>query len=290
MGCVHRCTFCYVRGFEQRADRPSDDRYGTSIRVKLNVAEVLRRELAAPALARRGDRDRRRDRSVPARRGPLPPDARVPRGAARRRQPVLDHHARPADRARRRRARRGVAPRGRLGDVLGPDGRRRRLAHDRAGHGAAAAAAARAARRSSQAGVRAVGRDGAAPPRPLRPPEPARTRSSPRHARQARAASGRTSSTCARERASTSSRASPRDWPELLPEYERLYAARRLPRRKAEAEPARDAVRRLARAHGIRDRRAASRCGRPQRDEQLSLSLTTGIGSHRRWPRRDHRR
>jgi DNA repair photolyase len=46
MGCVHRCTFCYVRHFEHRSDRPSDDRYGTSIRVKTNVAEVLRRELA----------------------------------------------------------------------------------------------------------------------------------------------------------------------------------------------------------------------------------------------------
>jgi DNA repair photolyase len=46
MGCVHRCTFCYVRHFEQRADRPSDDRYGRSIRVKVNVAEVLREELS----------------------------------------------------------------------------------------------------------------------------------------------------------------------------------------------------------------------------------------------------
>jgi DNA repair photolyase len=46
MGCVHRCTFCYVRAFELRADRPFDDRYGTSIRVKTNVVEVLRRELA----------------------------------------------------------------------------------------------------------------------------------------------------------------------------------------------------------------------------------------------------
>jgi DNA repair photolyase len=45
-GCVHRCTFCYVRAFERRADRPSDDRYGTSIRVKVNVAEVLERELS----------------------------------------------------------------------------------------------------------------------------------------------------------------------------------------------------------------------------------------------------
>jgi DNA repair photolyase len=49
MGCVHRCTFCYVRHFEKRSDRPSDDRYGTSIRVKVNVAEVLRKELARPS-------------------------------------------------------------------------------------------------------------------------------------------------------------------------------------------------------------------------------------------------
>src|SRR5918999_4278524 len=46
MGCVHRCTFCYVRHFEHRSDRPADDRYGVSIRVKTNVAEVLRKELA----------------------------------------------------------------------------------------------------------------------------------------------------------------------------------------------------------------------------------------------------
>jgi DNA repair photolyase len=45
MGCVHRCTFCYVRHFEHRADRPSDERYGSSIRVKANVAEVLHLEL-----------------------------------------------------------------------------------------------------------------------------------------------------------------------------------------------------------------------------------------------------
>ena len=46
MGCAHRCTFCYVRAFERIADRPSDARYGTSIRVKTNLVEVLRRELA----------------------------------------------------------------------------------------------------------------------------------------------------------------------------------------------------------------------------------------------------
>lgn len=52
MGCVHRCTFCYVRAFERRADRPSDHRYGASIRVKINVAEVLRAELARPSWRR----------------------------------------------------------------------------------------------------------------------------------------------------------------------------------------------------------------------------------------------
>jgi DNA repair photolyase len=46
MGCAHRCTFCYVRAFERRADRPADDRYGTSIRVKTNIADLLRKELA----------------------------------------------------------------------------------------------------------------------------------------------------------------------------------------------------------------------------------------------------
>ncbi|TML71258.1 MAG: radical SAM protein [Actinobacteria bacterium] len=52
MGCVHRCTFCYVRAFEARADRPADDRYGRSIRVKTNIADVLRRELARPSWRR----------------------------------------------------------------------------------------------------------------------------------------------------------------------------------------------------------------------------------------------
>ena len=50
-GCAHRCTFCFVRAFELRADRPFDDRYGRSIRVKVNVADVLRRELARPRWA-----------------------------------------------------------------------------------------------------------------------------------------------------------------------------------------------------------------------------------------------
>jgi DNA repair photolyase len=51
-GCAHRCTFCYVRAFERRADRPADDRYGRSIRVKVNVAEVLARELGRRSWAK----------------------------------------------------------------------------------------------------------------------------------------------------------------------------------------------------------------------------------------------
>lgn len=46
VGCEHRCAFCYVRAYELRADRPFDDRYGRTIRVKTNVAGVLRSELA----------------------------------------------------------------------------------------------------------------------------------------------------------------------------------------------------------------------------------------------------
>jgi len=52
MGCEHRCTFCYVRAFEHRADRPAGDRYGRSIRVKVNIPEVLRAELARRAWQR----------------------------------------------------------------------------------------------------------------------------------------------------------------------------------------------------------------------------------------------
>ena len=51
-GCAHRCAFCYVRAFERRADRPSDDRYGRSVRIKTNVADVLRHELARPSWKR----------------------------------------------------------------------------------------------------------------------------------------------------------------------------------------------------------------------------------------------
>jgi DNA repair photolyase len=60
-----------------------------------------------------------------------------------------------------------------------------------------------------------------------------------------------------------------RDWPELLPEYERLYGRRAyLP--QSESGPVREAVRRLAREHGIRDRRRV-RLAPPPEPEQLDL-------------------
>src|SRR4030088_1267469 len=46
IGCEHRCAFCYVRAYELRADRPFDDRYGRTVRIQVNVAGVLRGELA----------------------------------------------------------------------------------------------------------------------------------------------------------------------------------------------------------------------------------------------------
>jgi DNA repair photolyase len=60
-----------------------------------------------------------------------------------------------------------------------------------------------------------------------------------------------------------------REWPELLPEYERLYDGRAY-LRAADTAPVRDAVRELSRVHGIRDR---LRLEPPPPDVQLSLAV-----------------
>ncbi len=54
MGCEHQCAFCYVRFFERRADRVAGHGYGFQVRVKTNVASVLRAELARPSWRREG--------------------------------------------------------------------------------------------------------------------------------------------------------------------------------------------------------------------------------------------
>ena len=60
------------------------------------------------------------------------------------------------------------------------------------------------------------------------------------------------------------------DWPELLPEYERLYAGRSFAPRK-DTSATLDAVRQLARFHGVRDGRA-SLPKPPARDRLLALA------------------
>jgi DNA repair photolyase len=62
-----------------------------------------------------------------------------------------------------------------------------------------------------------------------------------------------------------------REWPELVPEYERLYA-RSAYLGKDEAGPVRELVGELRRKHGVRDRRAAPLVPPPE-PEQLSFAV-----------------
>jgi len=267
MGCVHRCTFCYVRAFEQRADRPSDDRYGTSIRVKTNIASVLREHLARrswagepiaigaatdpyqPAEGRyrltRACLEVLRDAANPfsiITRGPLiVRDAGLLADASRRADVSVTFSVPTVDDDVWRTTEPGTAP------------PRQRL---------------RALRALVDAGVRAsVG---------MAPLLPGLTDGAEQIERVVAAA--REAGACGiwanllylkpgtREHFLE---CLARDWPELLPEYEQLYA-RRAYLARSDSEPARLEVRRLARMHGIRDRRPAPL--RPQpRDEQLSF-------------------
>jgi len=252
MGCAHRCTFCYVRAFEARADRPSDDRYGSSIRVKTNVAEVLRRELARPswepeAVAvgaatdpyqpaegryrlTRGCIEAFAEAANPfsiITRGPLiVRDVDVLAEAARRARVSVTFSVPTLDEEIWRRTEPGTAP------------PRQRL---------------RALSRLVEAGVSAsVGMA------PILPGLSDRRELLDEVVREARAA-GATGiwANLLYLRPGTREHflaALERDWPELLPEYEQLYRrGAYLPRR--ETDPVRERVRLLARSHGIRDRR-----------------------------------
>jgi DNA repair photolyase len=266
MGCVHRCTFCYVRAFELRADRPADDRYGSSIRVKTNVAEVLHCELHRPswggepiAIGAATDpyqpaegryrltraclevlRDAAQDFSIITR-GPLiVRDAELLAEAARRADVSVTFSVPTLDEDVWRTTEPGTSP------------PRQRL---------------RALRVLVEHGVRAS--VGMAPLLPGLSDQPERLQEVVVAAREAGA--------CAvwanvlylkpgtREHFL---RCLGRDWPELLPEYERLYANRAYLSR-GEATPARSEVRRLAQLHGIRDRRTP--VARAPKQEQLSL-------------------
>ena len=267
MGCVHQCTFCYVRAFERRADRPSDHRYGTSIRVKVNIAERLRAELARaswrgqhvvigaatdpyqPAEGRyrltRACIEVLRDASNPfdiTTRGPLiVRDADLLAEAAARANVSVTFSVPTVDDDVWRTTEPGTAP------------PRQRL---------------RALKELVAVGVRAC--VGMAPLLPGLSDHPSSLERVIVAAREAGA--------CGIWANLLYLRPGTRehfldclahDWPELLPEYERLYAhSAYLP--QAEARPAKEDVRRLAKLHGVRDRRTV-KLHPPERDEQLSL-------------------
>jgi DNA repair photolyase len=266
MGCAHRCTFCYVRAFELRADRPSGERYGTSIRVKTNVAEVLRCELARPSWA--GEhvaigaatdpyqpaegryrltracvealRDAAQDFSIITR-GPLiVRDAELLAEAAARADvsvtfsvPTLDHDV-------WRTTEPGTSP------------PRQRL---------------RALKVLVEHGVRAS--VGMAPLLPGLSDRPEQLREVVAAAREA-GACGVWANLLYLKPGTREHflRCLERDWPELLPEYEQLYAGRAYLPAKVSA-PARAEVRRLAGEQRIGAQR--TRVIRPRKQEQLSL-------------------
>ena len=269
MGCAHRCTFCYVRAFEARADRPADGRYGRSIRVKTNVAAVLRRELARPswsggpvAIGAATDpyqpaegRYRLTRACVEAlgeaanpfsiiTRGPLIVRDRDVLAAAARRADVTVTFSLPTlDREIWRRTEPGTAP------------PRQRL---------------RALRELVEAGIR-VG-VGMAPILPGLSDRPELLADVVRAAREAGATGIWANLLYLKPGTREHFLASlAEDWPELLPEYEQLYARRAyLP--ASETAPVRTQVRDLARLHGVRDRRRLRLAPAP-RAEQLALSI-----------------
>jgi DNA repair photolyase len=268
MGCAHRCTFCYVRAFEARADRPADDRYGASIRVKTNVAEVLRRELARPSWQREPvaigaatdpyqpaeGRYRLSRACIEALADAASPFAIITRGplivrdvdalteAARRTDVSVTFSVPTLDDEIWRRTEPGTAP------------PRQRL---------------RALSRLVEAGIDA--RVGMAPILPGLSDRPELLAAVVREAR----AAGATGiwANLLYLRPGTREHflgALERDWPELLPRYERLYSrGAYLPR--SDTDPVRERVRRLARSHGVRDRRRVRLVPAPEA-EQLQLA------------------
>jgi len=269
MGCAHRCTFCYVRAFEARADRPSDGRYGTSIRVKTNVAEVLRRELGRPGWEREPV-------AIGAATDPYQPAEgryRLTRACIE----VLGEAANPFS----------IITRGpmilRDVDVLSEAAKRarvhvtfsiptldpeiwRRTEPSTAPPHQRLHALSQLVEAGLEVGV------GMAPILPGLSDKPELLAEVVRAARAAGATGVWANLLYLRPGTREHFLEHlAEDWPELLPEYERLYARRAyLP--AAEAKPVREQVRELAREHGIRDRRRL-RLEPPADPEQLSLAV-----------------
>jgi DNA repair photolyase len=270
MGCAHRCTFCYVRAFERRADRPAGETYGQSIRVKINVAEVLRRELGRRSWAREPVAiGAATDPYQPAEgryrltraclqelaaasnpfsiitRGPLiVRDVDVLAEAARRAEVSVTFSVPTLDEEVWRRTEPSTAhPRQRL----------------------------RALTRLVDAGIRAS--VGLAPILPGISDRPEQLAEVARAAREAGACGIWANVLFLRPGTREHFLEHlARDWPEELERYERLYAGRAyLP--AAEAKPLRAEVARLAREYGVRDRRPAPVAPSAASEEQLSLAV-----------------
>jgi DNA repair photolyase len=271
MGCVHRCTFCYVRAFEQRADRPSDERYGTSIRVKVNIVERLRTELARrswrgepiaigaatdpyqPAEGRykltRGCIEALRDASNPFHiitRGPMiVRDADVLAAASERADVSVTFSVPTVDDEVWRTTEPGTAP------------PRQRL---------------RALRELVDHGIRAS--VGMAPLLPGLSDHPSSLERVVVAAREAGACGIWANLLYLRPGTREHFlECLARDWPELLPDYERLYAKGAYLSQTA-SRPAKEAICRLAKEHAVRDRRTV-RLRPPEPDIQLSLLAPT---------------
>jgi len=269
MGCAHQCTFCYVRAFELRADRPADERYGASIRVKTNVAEVLRRELARPSWQSEGI-------AIGAATDPYQPAEgryRLTRACLE----VLSTAANPF----------GIITRGpmivRDIDVLTEAARRAEVSVTfsiptldvdiwrRTEPGTAPPhQRLRALRQLVDAGIKAD--VGMAPILPGLSDKPELLAEVVRAARAA-GATGVWANLLYLKPGTKEHflGALERDWPELLPRYEQLYA-RRAYLSAEKTNPVREQVRDLARAHGVRDRRRV-RLEPPADPEQLQLAV-----------------
>src|SRR5690242_15899160 len=269
MGCVHRCTFCYVRAFEKRADRPSDERYGRSIRVKTNIADVLRRELARatweretvaigaatdpyqPAEGRykltRGCLEVLAEYANPTRlitRGPMiVRDLDVLVELSSRASFAVTFSVPTLDYEIWRRTEPGTAP------------PQQRL---------------RAVKLLVDAGIEA--NVGMAPILPGLSDKPELLADVVRAAREAGATGVWANLLYLRPGTKEHFlRALERDWPELMPHYEELYRSSGY-LKKADSEPTHETVRGLVRAHGIRDRRRV-RLQPPPEPEQLQLAV-----------------
>jgi DNA repair photolyase len=68
-GCSHACSYCFARGTHAYLDLDAGRDFDEQIVVKVNVAEVLRRELAAPSWQHEPGRARHQHRPVSAAEG-----------------------------------------------------------------------------------------------------------------------------------------------------------------------------------------------------------------------------